>query len=297
MLPACDCHFHVIAPPAQFPLHLARSYTPPEASLDDWRATLAPLAITRGVLVQPSFYGTDNRALLAALAAGEGQLVGVAAAAADISEAGLDALADAGVRGLRLAHFNAGDPRGMAGFVALSELPALAPRLRARGLHVNLFTDTRLLADIEGLLRAAQLPVVLDHMGRTPAALGADHAGTHALRRLLDQGWCWVKLSGLANISEQAPLYEDARLLHELLVCHHADRLVWGSDWPHTRPHGVRPATRDLLDCFLEWTPREAVRQLILVDNASQLYGFSATSPQCAPKATVSSLSTDVLPG
>jgi 2-pyrone-4,6-dicarboxylate lactonase len=276
MTPACDCHFHVIAPHAQFPLHAGRSYTPPEASLDDWRATMAPLGITRGVLVQPSVYGIDNRALLSALAAGDGQLVGVAAASAEISEAGLDALADAGVRGLRFSHFNAGDPRGMAGFVALTELPTLAPRLRARGLHVDLFTDTRLLTDIEQVLRDARVAVVLDHMGRTPAALGADHAGTHALGRLLGEGWCWVKLSGLANISEQAPLYDDARPVHERLVCKHAGRLVWGSDWPHTRPHGPRPETRDLLDRFLEWTPGEATRQRILADNASELYGFSA---------------------
>lgn len=275
MLPSVDCHFHVIGAHAQFPMLTGRSYTPAEASLADWSATLQPLGFTHGVVVQPSFYGTDNGALLATLALGAGRLVGVAAVTADIGDAELDALVAAGVRGLRFSHFTRGDPRGMAGFVPLTELAALAPRLRSRGLHVDLFTDTRLLGDIGPMLRAARLTVVLDHMGRTPASLGLGHPGVSHLRSLLDEAWCWVKLSGLANISAQAPLYGDAQALHELLMTHHAHRLVWGSDWPHTRSHGSRPATHELFNRFLAWTPRHATRRKILAENPVQLYGFA----------------------
>ena len=82
-----DCHVHVIAPPEQFPLFAGRSGTPAPASLEGWRATLEPLGVTRGVVVQPSFYGTDNRVMLAALQQGGGRLVGVAAVGADVSDA------------------------------------------------------------------------------------------------------------------------------------------------------------------------------------------------------------------
>src|SRR5512146_833858 len=106
-----------------------RSYTPAQASLGDWRAALSPLGVTRGVVVQPSVYGTDNRVLLAALDEGRGALVGVAAVEADVSDVELDRLATAGVRGVRMAHFEAGDPRAMGGFVALGAFDALEDRL------------------------------------------------------------------------------------------------------------------------------------------------------------------------
>ena len=272
MSPSVDCHFHVIGPHARWPMLAGRSYTPPEASWLDWKATLEALGITHGVVVQPSVYGTDNRALLAALAAAAGRLVGVAAASADISEERLDALVAAGVRGLRFSHFTPSDPRAMAGFVPLSELAALAPRLLRRGMHVDLFTDTRLLGEIGPMLRDARLTVVLDHMGRTPASLGVRHVGMSHLRALLDEGWCWAKLSGLANISDQAPLYDDVREIHDLLVSNHADRLVWGSDWPHTRSHGASPITRHLFERFAAWTPQVGIRQSILAENPRQLY-------------------------
>lgn len=267
-----DCHFHVIGPAERFPFHPARRYTPAEASLADWRSTIAPMGITHGVAVQPSVYGTDNRALLAALTAAEGQLVGVGAAAASVSDAELDAMVQAGLRGLRFAHFNAGDPRAMPGFVPLGELVALAPRMRERHLHADLFTDSRLLAGVAPLLRAARVPVVVNHMGRTPAALGIAHEGVPQMRAVLDEGWCWVKLSGLANLSSQSPMYDDARALHTWLVDHVVERLVWGSDWPHTRPHGPPPVTRTLFDRFVAWTASEAQRHQILSVNPRSLY-------------------------
>lgn len=277
---ACDCHFHVIGPHAQFPLLPGRSYTPAEAPLQAWQAALQPLGVSQGVVVQPSVYGTDNRALLATLAEGAQRLVGVAAVNSDIGEQDLDDLAAAGVRGVRLSHFEAGDARGLAGFVPLAQLDRLAPRLRARGLHVNLFTDSRLLAEVAPALRAARLPVVIDHMGRTPAALGAAHAGVAHLRKLLDEGWCWVKLSGLANISARGPDFPDVRPLHDLLVAHHGDRLVWGSDWPQTRAHGAATSTAQLLERFRDWTPDEGLQLRILSENPKLLYGFKSPSGQ-----------------
>ena len=74
-----DCHFHVVERHDRYPLLAGRSYTPNEAPLASWQATLGPLGVRRGVLVQPSFYGTDNTALLNTLAQARGALVGVGA--------------------------------------------------------------------------------------------------------------------------------------------------------------------------------------------------------------------------
>lgn len=268
-----DCHFHVIAPQSRFPMHAGRSYTPAPASLDAWRTTMAPWGVTHGVLVQPSVYGTDNRALLATLAEAPGQLVGVAAVDGEAGDAELDGLAAAGVRGIRLAHFDAGDPRARGGFVPWSAFDRLEPRLAARGMHLQLFTDSRLLPALAPRLLAARVPVVIDHMGRAPAALGAAHAGVRTLVRLMREGPVWVKLSGLANVSDQGPGYEDVRAVHEVLLAAAPDRLVWGSDWPHTAQTTRRPDTAGLLQRFRDWTP-PAQQARIGIDNARRLYGF-----------------------
>jgi predicted TIM-barrel fold metal-dependent hydrolase len=271
---AFDAHFHVIAPQEEFPQHPERSYTAAPAPLQRWRDTLGPLGVTRGVVVQPSFYGTDNRVLLCALAEGGGDLVGIAAVTPEVGDTELAALVQAGVRGVRMAHVDPNDPRRMNGFVMLADaLAPLAPRLKEHGLHLQLLTDSRLLPDITPTLRAAGMPVVLDHMGRAPAALGAHHAGIDAMCALLEEGWLWIKLSGAANIS-QLPGWDDAGAVQRRLMAANPERLVWGSDWPHTRSHGAVGSTKELLQCFLAWTPDAADRRRVLHDNPRTLYGL-----------------------
>lgn len=269
-----DSHFHVIAPPERHPMLPTRSYTPAPASLSQWRETLSPFGITRGVVVQPSFYGTDNRVLLEALAEGGGCLVGVAAVAADVTDDELDRLAAAGVRGVRMAHFEAGDPRAMGGFVPFSAFDALEDRLHERNIHLQLFTDSRLLPGICHRIVRSRVPVVIDHMGRAPASLGGRHAGITTLIRLLADGPVFVKLSGIANISDASPGYADARAVHDALLAARHDRLVWGSDWPHTKPSGAQPSTASLFSLFQAWTPAELHDQ-IGRKNAVALYRFS----------------------
>jgi 2-pyrone-4,6-dicarboxylate lactonase len=267
-----DCHFHVVASTESSPMFAGRSYTPAPASLLGWQQTLGPLGVTHGVVVQPSFYGTDNRVLLRALAEGRGQLVGVAAVDASVSEAELDRLASAGVKGVRMAFFEAGDSRARGGFVGLDAFDALEARLAARDLHLQLFTDSRLLPGIADRIRRSRVPVVIDHMGRSPAALGAFHEGFETLCRLLADGHVWVKLSGIANISDAAPDYPDAQALHERLLHANPQQLVWGSDWPHTRPGHEPPDTAGLFHLLKTWTPNEHQRARILADNPRTFY-------------------------
>lgn len=270
-----DGHFHVIAPAHEAPMVAHRSYTPAPASVADWRKTLAPVGVTHGVVVQPSFYGTDNRVLVSALREGGGRLVGVAAVDADVADDELDRLAMAGVRGVRMAHFEPGDPRAMGGFVPFAAFDAIEPRLAERGLHLQLFTDSRLLPAICRRLARSRVPVVIDHMGRAPARLGAAHEGIRTLAQLMREGPVWVKLSGVANLSEAGPAHEDARAVHEALVDAEPGRLIWGSDWPHTRPNGDRPVTTTLLELFRRWTP-DALHDRIATRNAFDLYRFQA---------------------
>ena len=251
-----------------------RSYTPTAASIEDWRAALAPLGVTHGVVVQPSFYGVDNRVMLEALEEGRGSLVGVAAVNADMPDAELDRLVAAGVRGVRVAHFPRDDPRALGGFVRWEAFEALEPRLAERGLHLQLFTDSRLLPPLAARIRRSRVPLVIDHMGRAPAHLGTIHSGIQTLIELMRDAPVWVKLSGIANVSDLGPGYEDARQIHEALVAAAPDRLVWGSDWPHTKPTGERPKTSALLQLFREWTPTKT-RHVIEWNNPVSLYRLS----------------------
>lgn len=271
-----DCHFHVIAPAHASPMVAHRSYTPAPASLANWQEALAPSGVTHGVVVQPSIYGTDNRVLLTTLREGKGRLVGVAAVDANVSDEELDRLVAADVRGIRMAHFEPGDPRAMGGFVSFSAFDAIEPRMAERGLHLQLFTDSRLLPAIATRLARSRVPVVIDHMGRTPAILGTRHSGLRALMQLMRDGPIWVKLSGIANLSDAGPDYPDAREIHEALVDAQPGRLVWGSDWPHTKPGGARPNTAALAELFRKWTP-VALQHEIAMRNAMALYRFHAS--------------------
>lgn len=269
-----DCHFHVIAPPDEYPMVAGRSYTPEAASLEQWRATLQPAGVTHGVVVQPSLYGTDNRVLLVALKQAPQRLVGVAAVDIHVDDAELNRLTAAGVKGVRMAHFEAGDPRCGGGFVKFSAFEPLLQRLRDHRLHLQLFTDSRLLPGIADQLVNADIPIVIDHMGRAPAELGPDHDGIRAMRQLLSLGRVWIKLSGIANISDQAPEFANVRGIHESLIDARPDRLIWGSDWPHAKSSWQQPNTRQLLHLFQRWTPKD-LQLRILAGNPAKLYGFA----------------------
>src|SRR3546814_20576571 len=72
-----DSHAHVFVPGLS--VIAERRYTPDYAApLDDYLALLDAQGLAHGVLVQPSFLGTDNRHLTAALPRAAGRCRGVA---------------------------------------------------------------------------------------------------------------------------------------------------------------------------------------------------------------------------
>jgi predicted TIM-barrel fold metal-dependent hydrolase len=272
---ACDTHAHVFGPASQFPYAEDRSYTPPDAPLAKYLGMLDAVGFTRGVLVQGSAHGRDNAAMLDALAREPGRLRGVAVADAAIRPSELRRWHEAGVRGLRFNHFFRGGALHYRGGVPLDAAKVLAPVMAELGWHLQLWIDVKDLPDTIPVLRDIGLPAVIDHMGRTDARAGTNTPGFQALLRLVGDGGCWVKVSGAHRLSQQAPLYEEARPFHEALVRANPERLVWGSDWPHPRIEGEMPDAGRLFELFHAWTPDEAMRQRILVTNPARLYGFA----------------------
>ncbi len=105
---ACDCHVHVFGDPKQYPFFSGRTYSPDTASVDELRQLLSALRLERVVIVQPSVYGTDNRCTLDGMRALGDRARGVAVIDEKTTDAELDAMAKAGIRGIRLNLATAG---------------------------------------------------------------------------------------------------------------------------------------------------------------------------------------------
>lgn len=265
---ATDCHAHVIGLPPDYPFVPERSYTPPEATVAAFRAMHARLGIERAVIVTPSIHGTDNRITLEGIAA-YGDARGVAVVGPEIGDDALDDLHAGGIRGIRLNVL-------MGGGVGLDAFRTLAPRVAERGWHVQLLIHIHEhLETIEDEIRAAGVPVVVDHMGYLPAREGPDHPAFRRLCALLSEGVAWVKVSGNYRIARDAPRYASAIPLAQALIAANPERVVWGTDWPHVALREGMPDTGDLTDALADYAPDEAVRQAILVDNPARLYGFA----------------------
>ena len=269
---AWDCHCHVFGPAARFPYAEPRSYTPEDAPLEAYLALLDRLGFAHGVLVQPSAYGRDNRAMLDALQRAPQRLRGVAVGGAELTPSVLRAWHAAGVRGLRANEFRRdGKPYYQNG-VRLAEIEPLLPVMAELGWHLQLWVDARDLPELAPSLARVPVPVVVDHMGRMEHRHGTAHPGFQALVRGVAAGRLWTKLSGTYRLGATPPDYAEARPFHEALVAANPRQLVWGSDWPHPRPEGPVPDAARLLAVFLDWTRDPGLRQAILVDNPSRLY-------------------------
>lgn len=219
----------------------AGHYQPAHHPLERIEAEAARLGVGHLVLVQPSVYGTDNGLMLRALQNSAGRHRGVVVVDGSVDAETLQSMHAAGVRGVR---FNLVSPLGN-GHEALGKL---AGPLRELGWHVQWYARSDHLVQIADIHQQTGLACVLDHLAGLHAQLPSSHAGWSALQRLTDHG-AWIKLSGWYRLGDQAP-YEGLCANIQRVAALAADRLVWGSDWPHTsfEPTAM-PAYRSV------WTP------------------------------------------
>jgi 2-pyrone-4,6-dicarboxylate lactonase len=271
---ACDCHAHICGPQATYGYIPERIYTPPDALLPAYRHLLATLGCGRAVLVQPSFHGTDNRAMLAAMAESGGNFRGVAVLADDASERDIASLHAAGVRGARL---NIVDVKTGKGELPLARIERLADRIKAFGWHIEFLMHVDEFPDLDRMLARLPVDCVFGHLGYVRADKGVQAAGLQALLRLLRAGRAWVKLTGPYRISTGPLPHADTHAFAHALVEAAPDRLVWGSDWPHVKTEWTIPMPNDgeLGDLLELWVPDADTRKRVLVDNPARLYGFA----------------------
>ena len=267
---ACDSHMHIFDTRFAPSPHWKR--TPPDAPVAAYRQLQQRLGTSRTVVVTPSTYGTDNACTLDALdQLGDGAR-GVAVVAQDVGDAELDRLHARRVRGLRV---NFVSPQSW-GETTPEMLTTLARKVaRQPGWHIQVFMHPEQIVAGASVLAALPVPLVVAHLGRIAPAAGPAAEAFGVLRRLLDGGNTWVKLSGAYMRSTvHGPSYADTLPLGRALVQAAPERLVWGSDWPHTTEAPGTVNDADLVDVLQAWCGSTAVMDRILVDNPTQLYGF-----------------------
>jgi 2-pyrone-4,6-dicarboxylate lactonase len=265
---ACDAHCHVFGPAEQFPYAASSTYRPKDAGFEVLRNLHDHLGIERAIIVQASCHGTDNRAMLDAIARSGNRYRGVGMVDASVSDGELEALHDGGVRGIRynfVAH--------LGGAPDLDEFRLTLERVRPLGWHVVLHLDAQDIPAYLPLLDSLPVPFVIDHMGRAKVADGITQQPFQELLALMrNNNQAWVKVSGAERISRAGAPFADAVPFASALIEAAPERVLWGTDFPHPNISGDMPNDGELVDLFARFTEDEAVRHQILVDNPTRLY-------------------------
>jgi predicted TIM-barrel fold metal-dependent hydrolase len=265
---AVDSHAHVFV--RGLPLAPQRRHAPDyDATLDSYVRYLAGNEVSHAILVQPSFLGTDNSFFAAICRQYPQRFRGVAVVDPAVSDKELESLADAGVVGMRLNLLGLPLPDLRSG-----DWPRLLARANSLRWHVEVHRDASDLPMVVGELLAQRCTVVVDHFGRPNAEAGASDPGFRYLLSTAITGRVWVKLSGAYRSTRgNSGLGLGTELAGALLDAFGSERLVWGSDWPHTQ-HQDRIDYAASVHALATWVPEESTRAAILSRSAKELFRF-----------------------
>lgn len=265
---ACDAHMHVFGPLDRYPCVERPHYTLPDGKLAQYLRLMEVLKLKRFVIVQPSFYGTDNRCMIDALEVAGSIARGVAMIEEDADAATLDRFHKAGVRAVRLDLF------------ARSALPTaeiqqyitrMAKRCASLGWHLQFYAPGWVVRNLIPFLADVQTDFVIDHMGYMLEEDGLTQDDFARLLDLLCDGHCWLKLSAPYRIAKHRG-YEAVAPMAKGIIAAAPHKVIWGSDWPHI-PDGSRD-TGELLNLLAQWTDDAGVHRAILADNPARLFDF-----------------------
>ena len=234
---AVDARCHVFGPGDTFPYAPQRKYTPCDESKDQLFALRDHLGFERNVVVQATCHGSDNRAMVDALLHANGKARGVATVTRDISDADLQALHDAGVRGVRFNFV-----KRLVDFTPKEELIEIANRIKPLGWHVVIYFEAVDLPELWDFFTALPTTVVVDHMGRPDVTQPVDGPEFALFERFMTEHpnvWSKVtcperlSVSGPKALNDATQTYTDVVPFAQRLIARFPDRVLWGTDWPH----------------------------------------------------------------
>jgi 2-pyrone-4,6-dicarboxylate lactonase len=271
-----DAHCHVFGPAASFPFAPERKYTPCDASREQLFALRDHLGVSRNVIVQATCHGADNSAMVDACRAASGRARGVATVRRSVTDTELDALHQAGVRGIRFNFV-----KRLVDFTPKDELMELASRVAELGWHVVIYFEAQDLAELWDFFTALPTTIVVDHMGRPDVSQAIDGPGFELFLRFMgehEQVWSKVScperlsISGPPALASESAPYRDVVPFARRVVELFPERVLWGTDWPHPNLKDHMPDDGLLVD-FIPWiAPTADLQQRLLVDNPMRLY-------------------------
>lgn len=265
---ACDAHCHIVDPRFSPSGADAAVGGPAGMAIEDYQQLQRRIGTTRAVFVQAKSHGTDHACLLDAISRLDGNACGIGVVHPSVTDSELKRLDSGGIRGLRFSLWKPADA-----IVTVDMIEPLAKRIADLGWHVQLHLSGDQIVEAAALLARLPCPIVFDHMGRLPPDRGPDHPAFAVIVDLVRKGRAWVKLAGAYLNTQQGPPYGDATRIARAYVAQVPERLVWGSDWPHvTETH--KPDDAELFDLLAVWAGSERIRDLILIENPAELYGF-----------------------
>jgi 2-pyrone-4,6-dicarboxylate lactonase len=264
---AWDTHVHIFGPPERYPHVEKPHYTLPDGTLAQYRSLMPRLGVQRFVIVQPSYYGTDNSCLLDTLVEVGDRARGVVMIEPDMTDAELAGFHRRGVRAVRLDLFK----RAHEPLAAMkSYITQMAARVGPLGWHLQFYAPGYVVRDLIHFFGTLQIDFVIDHMGYMLEEDGLRSEDFSALLDLLEGGHCYLKLSGAYRIAKLRG-YEYVEPVARAIVERAPDKAVWGSDWPHIS-YSDRD-TGELLSLLERWAPSQSARRQILVENPKRLFG------------------------
>ena len=261
-----DAHVHLLGGPLH-PLSPTRAENPaPGYDFEDWltlyRAHMAALGCTRGLIVHSILYGTDNTVTLQAVKEMGHGFKGVGLLPDGATKAQIADFAQSDICAVRLNYVH-------GGVLTWAGAKEMAPALADNGMHIQMLLHADLhIEEIAADIRALPTPLVIDHCG-WPTNLSAHTAAIDTLCDLLSDGHIWIKLSAPYRFSEVSVA---AHPLMRRLLNANPDQCLWGSDWPHIMLNGTgMPHAPDLLDSFCQITrPDEHAK--IFCQNPDRLF-------------------------
>jgi len=273
---AVDAHCHVFGPGAVFPYAPDRKYTPCDASREHLFALRDHLGFDRNVIVQATCHGSDNRALVDALKNSSGKARGVATVHRQVTDAELQDLHAAGVRGTRFNFV-----KRLADFTPREVLQEIAHRIAPLGWHVVVYFEAQDLPGLYDFFTALPTTVVVDHMGRPDVSKPVDGPEFALFVKMMQEHThIWSKVSCPERLSIAGPkalggeqhAYQDVVPFARKLVETFPDRVLWGTDWPHPNLKDHMPDDGLLVDFIPQIATTAELQRQLLVDNPNRLY-------------------------
>ena len=273
---AVDAHCHVFGPGDEFPFAPERKYTPCDASKAQLYALRDHLGFERNVVVQATCHGADNRAMVDALLSSNGKARGVATVKRSVTDAELQAMHAAGVRGVRFNFV-----KRLVDFTPKDELLEIANRIVPLGWHAVIYFEAVDLPELWDFFTSLPTTVVVDHMGRPDVSKGVDSAEFALFQKFMGEHKnVWSKVScperlsvtGQRALNGEQNAYRDVIPFAKRIVEVFPDRVLWGTDWPHPNLKDHMPDDGLLVDFIPHIATTFELQRKLLIDNPMRLY-------------------------